>query len=153
MTYLMLQFFLAVFSNIGFCIIFRVPVKIMAPGVLIGAFGWVLYQILVLYNNSTFIACFAASCLVGLLSEVASRIFKDATTIFVIPGILCLVPGNNIFKTMVALLDNDIDQTASIGLQTLMMAGAISAGILFMGAVSKLIYAIVKKPFQRKPGH
>ena len=67
-----------------------------------------------------------------------------------IPGILCLVPGSNIFKTMVALLDSDIKDTASIGLQTLMMAGAIAAGLLFMGAVSKTIFAIVKKPFHRQ---
>lgn len=150
MMYLTLQFFLALFSTLGFCIIFRVPVKIIPPCVLIGAFGWIAYQIVVFYNNSAFIACFAASCLVGLLSEIAARIFKDATTIFVIPGILCLVPGSNIFKTMVALLDSDIKDTASIGLQTLMMAGAIAAGLLFMGAVSKTIFAIVKKPFRRQ---
>lgn len=150
MMYLLLQFFLALFSTLGFCIIFRVPVKIMLPCILIGSFGWIAYQIAIFYNLSPFLACFIASCLVGFLSEIASRIFKDATTIFVIPGILCLVPGNNIFKTMVALLDSDISDTASIGLQTLMMAGAIAAGLLFMGAVSKTIFAIVKKPFHKQ---
>ena len=66
-------------------------------------------------------------------------------TIFVIPGILCLVPGAKIFYTMEALLKNDIENMAQIGVQTLMMAGAIAMGLLVIGAIIKVFWALIHK--------
>ena len=66
-------------------------------------------------------------------------------TIFIIPGILCLVPGAKIFYTMEALLRNDVQDMAQIGVETLMMAGAIALGLLVMGAIIKVFRAIVSK--------
>ena len=83
--------------------------------------------------------------MVGLCSVIASRIFKEAMTIFIIPGILCLVPGAKIFYTMEALLRNDVQDMAQIGVQTLMMAGAIALGLLVIGAVINVFWSIVHK--------
>lgn len=142
---LIIQFFLALFATLGFCIIFRVPMKLMLPCVIVGALGWIAYKIVMFYYVSPVLACFIGSCLVGLLSDICSRLFKEAATIFIIPGILCLVPGSNIFQTMAALLSSNFDDAASIGTQTLLMAGAIAAGLLVIGTVSNVIYSMVKK--------
>ena len=88
--------------------------------------------------------------MVGLCSAEASRIFKEAMTIFVIPGILCLVPGAKIFYTMEALIRNDIEDMAEIGVQTLLMAGAIAMGLLVMGALIKVFRAVLSKTISIK---
>ena len=61
------------------------------------------------------------------------------------PGILCLVPGSAIFNTMLQLLEEDFTEFGLAGLQTLLMAGAIALGLLTIGAVLRVIYALVRK--------
>jgi uncharacterized membrane protein YjjB (DUF3815 family) len=71
-------------------------------------------------------------------------------TIFIIPGILCLVPGANIFYTMEALLRSDIEKMAEVGIQTILMAGAIAMGLLAMGAVINVVRALLSKTISIK---
>lgn len=145
MMHLFSQFMLAFVATMGFAIIFRVPVRHIPVCVVIGGLGWVAYLITESYLDSPAIACFFGACMVGLCSAIATRFFKEAMTIFIIPGILCLVPGAKIFYTMEALLRNDVQDMAQIGVETLMMAGAIALGLLVMGAIIKVFRAIVSK--------
>lgn len=145
MIFLLQQFLLALFATAGFSLIFRVPIRDLPACVIIGGLGWVTYEISMYYYSSPVLGCFFGACVVGLLSNSASHLLKDAATIFIIPGILCLVPGNAIFNTMAAMLREDFSETAEIGTQTLMMAGAIALGLLTIGAVLRVIYALVRK--------
>lgn len=144
MIEMLMQFALALFATLGFSIIFRVPLKHIPVCIVIGALGWISYICIIHYLSSPIIGCFVASCVVGLLSTAASHICKDAATIFVIPGILCLVPGSRIFQTMDALLNHNISQSTQIGLQLLLMAGAIALGLLVVGASIGMIRKIIK---------
>lgn len=145
MNELLLQFIYAMFATCGFCIIFKVPHRHIPVCILVGALCWTCYQVCIYYNSSPVIACFIASCLAGTLSDICSRLFKEASTIFTIPGMICLVPGSNIYYTMVALLRNDMSDTAQIGTQTLLMAGSIAAGLLVIGALIKVVRSVVRK--------
>ena len=140
----------AVFAILGLAIIFRVPVRHIPACVVVGALGWLTYLIVDHYMDSPVMGCFFGACMVGLCSAEASRIFKEAMTIFVIPGILCLVPGAKIFYTMEALIRNDIEDMAEIGVQTLLMAGAIAMGLLVMGALIKVFRAVLSKTISIK---
>ncbi len=135
MSYLLIQFTLAVFATFGFAIIFRVPVRHLPACVVTGGLGWIAYIITVHYFESPVMGCFIGACVVGLMSTLDSYLFKEANTIFIIPGILCLVPGSNIFYTMEALLLKDTGEATAIGLQTLLMAGAIAMGLLVVGSI------------------
>lgn len=145
MMFYLCQFLLALFATAGFSVIFRVPVKHMPACVIIGAFGWVTYELSMTYFSSASFGCFFGACIVGLLSNIAAHYLKDAATIFIIPGILCLVPGSAIFNTMAALLRDDFGDAAQIGMETLCMAGAIALGLLVIGAILRVIYALVRK--------
>ncbi|MDO4545820.1 MAG: threonine/serine exporter family protein [Bacillota bacterium] len=153
MTDLLLQFTFALFATCGFCIIFRVPAKHIPICVVIGALGWTSYQVSMYYDASPVLSCFIASCAVGLLSDIGARLCKEASTVFIIPGILCLVPGSGMYHTMTSMLSHDMDATASIGAQTLMMAGAIATGLLVIGSVIRVIRSLAKKTIALKPGN
>lgn len=144
MMILLPQFLLALFATLGFAIIFRVPVSKIPVCIVVGACGWIAYLVSDYYFNSPVIGCFLGACFVGILSIIAAKVFKDAGTIFVIPGILCLVPGARIFYTMEALLKNDLTEMGTVGLQTLLMAGAIAMGLLISGAITRVIRNLVK---------
>ena len=145
MNELALQFIYALFATGGFCILFNVPVKQIPFCMLTGALSWSCYQISIYYGLYPVLACFTASCFVGLFSDFLSRIRKEASTIFTIPGIICLVPGSNIYYTMAAMLESDFSKTASVGTETLLMAGAIAAGLLIIGSLIKIVRSIVRK--------
>lgn len=145
MMYLLTQFALSLFATLAFSVIFRVPVKKIPACMLIGALGWLTYIIAVNYMSSAVFGCFAGACTVGLLSAIAAKLLKEASTVFVIPGILCLVPGYKIYATMAELLQEDFEGTARIGLETLLMAGAIAIGLLVMGVVVGLVRLTVKR--------
>lgn len=108
MSDLLLQFIYALFATCGFAIIFRVPLKHFPVCMIIGGLAWSCYQICLYYNASAVVGCFIAACLVGLLSDICSRVFKEAATIFIIPGMISLVPGYNIYYTMEALLSSEL---------------------------------------------
>lgn len=145
MNELLFQFVLAVFGTLGFAIIFRVPVRHMIPCVTVGAIGWVVYEITMFTLDSPSVGCFFGAFVVGLLSTGCSYLFKDASTIFIIPGILCLVPGSRIFNTMDALLRHNMSDAADIGLETIMMAGSIAIGLLTVGALANVVITLIKK--------
>ena len=150
MMHLLEQFLLALMATGGFGIIFRVPARHIPVCMIIGALGWVAFEISMYYYESPVLGCFLGACLVGLASQLAAKILKEATTIFVIPGILCLVPGSKIFYTMAAFLRDEIGDAAEIGTQTLMMAGAIAVGLLTVGAILRVVRSMVRKTIKLK---
>lgn len=142
---MILPFIFAFCSTVGFCIIFHVPKKHIIPAALVGACGWVTYSYCIASNSGSVLGCFAASCTVALLSDIFSRLFKDAATIFIIPGILPIVPGANMYYTMLAILERDLDKTASIGTETLLMAGAIAVALLMVMSIIRFIVLLSRR--------
>lgn len=145
MSVLLLQFLYILFPTCGFCILFKVPTKQFPACILTGAFSWTSYQILLYCEASAILACFIAACLVGFLSDICSRIFKEAATIFIIPGILCLVPGAGMYRTMLSLLQHDMGGFAANATTTLSMAGAIAVGLLITGSLLRVVLSVIRK--------
>ena len=145
MTQLFAQFALALFATLGFAVIFRVPVRHIPACVVVGGLGWVTYLIADHYIDSPVVGCFLGACMVGLCSAIAAHFLKEAMTIFIIPGILCLVPGAKIYYTIEALLWSEISEMADVGVQTVLMAGAIAMGLLAIGSVISVVRALFSK--------
>ena len=139
MINLLTHFILALMATLGFSVIFRVPIKKIPACVVTGALGWITYIIVFDFLGSSVVGCFAGACVVGMMSSIFARFLKEAATVFIIPGILCLVPGYKIYSTMEALLLQNYGNTAAIGIETLLMAGAIAIGLLVMGAIVGLL--------------
>lgn len=136
---LFLQFLFAFGATAGFTLIFNIPRRHIFFAGFSGACGWVLFQYLLLTGQSIIISSFLASCLIAALSELFSRVFKEASLIFIIPGILPLVPGAGMYKTMLALLKEDHTATAQIGTETLLMTGAIAVAIIIVSSFVRAV--------------
>ncbi|MBR4091713.1 MAG: threonine/serine exporter family protein [Mogibacterium sp.] len=144
-TSLLTQFLYAGLATFGFTIIFRVPKSDIFVCSLIGALGWLTYQFAAGYGFTAVMACFLGACTVALLSDIFSKLLKDASTIFIIPGIMPLVPGAGMYRMMLELINNDMSGFATEATQTLLSAGAIAVGLLVMGSLLKMIRMAGKK--------
>ncbi|HVI43118.1 MAG TPA: threonine/serine exporter family protein [Anaerovoracaceae bacterium] len=138
-------FLFAFCSTVGFCILFHVPKKHIASASFVGACGWLTYTDFITSGSGSVLACFAGSCVVALISDLFSRTFKEAATIFIIPGILPLVPGANMYYTMLAILEGNVERTASVGTETILMAGSIAVALLVVSSVIKLMALLERK--------
>lgn len=99
-------FVFAFFATAAFGILFQAPKKTLVSSGLIGAVGWVLFVLLrhqLGYNS--FHANFFAAVVIALGSELSARLCRQPATVFVIPGIIPLVPGLGMYQGMTQIIE------------------------------------------------
>ncbi|WP_350342656.1 threonine/serine exporter family protein [Proteinivorax tanatarense] len=133
------NFFYAILATLGYCIVFNVPKKYLFLSSLGGALGWVTYIYFYQRLGSSVTSVFVAASLVALWGEILSVKIKDLVTIFVIPGIIPLVPGSGMYYTMIAIMDQDFEQAAIIGTEAVFIALSIACGIILISSISRLV--------------
>lgn len=129
----------AALASVAFAFIFELRrwQHIVAAG-FTGAMSWFVY--LLLDGVMGDIGCnFAATVTVALLSEIFARLLKAPATVFLIIGIVPLVPGGGLYYTMDALIDGDMALFAQKGIQAAGIAGAIAAGSSLVSSVARLL--------------
>jgi len=135
------------FATLGFCILLHVPKKSIVVSSLVGGIAWAIFQLTMGFGSIA--ACFLAACAVGILSEILSRLLKQASTVFSIPGIMPLVPGSGMYYTMLKLINGNLDSAASLGAQTMFLAGAIALGLLVTSSIIRMTLTIHRKVLRK----
>ncbi len=141
------SFVYAFLATIAFAVLFHGPKKSLIISGVIGAVGWVVFVYLrqhLEYNS--FHANFFATVGLALLSELSARLFKQPVTVFVIPGIIPLVPGLGLYRAMNQL----IDKTYELGMNTLLTACTDSAAIALGMMMVASIFRVVKISKEKK---
>ena len=88
------------------------------------------------YEFSKFVAAFFASLTVCILSELFAKIYKNPATMFILPGLLPLVPGAGVYYTMYDIVTNKVADAVNTGIETLLVAGALALGIIVSSVFS-----------------
>jgi uncharacterized membrane protein YjjB (DUF3815 family) len=135
----------AMIATPGFCILFHSPKATIIYTSIVGACGQFTVQYLMSIGQSSSIACFVGACVIALLAEFCSRAGKDATTIFIIPGIIPLVPGGLLYRSMTELLGGDVTSAASLAITTLITSLSIAAALVVISSLTRLFVRIVRK--------
>lgn len=140
-----LQLPYSMIATCGFCIMFNVPLRKFPMCTIVGAASWMSYQVCTLLGMTNILSTFMGACIVWLLSNIFSRVFKEASTIFIIPGIICLVLGAGTYYTMLTIIGHTDRTFAETAKETVLMAGAIAAGLLIMGSITGVITLMMRK--------
>lgn len=144
------NFFFSSLATIGFSIFFNSPIKSLIPAGIIGGIGWTIYIILFNFSGNAILANFFAAALISLLSEVLARKMKYPAIIFVIPGILPLIPGLGLYNTMLSLVEGNYTDAMSIGTNSLFVSASIAMGVLLITSLVKTYYIICFKINNKK---
>jgi len=112
-----------------FAIIFNVPRSEFLTCGLIGTAGW---TVSFFFRESTmmFFGIFLAACCITILSRIFARVRHSPLTVYLVPGILPLVPGGAAYNTMYAILLGEQASAALLAINTLQTAASICLGIL-----------------------
>lgn len=100
-----------------------------------GAFCWLVYMRADVYSQSVVIASFCGALFVGAYSHIMARVLKTPVTLFLLGGILPLVPGGQIYKTVYYLMKQDTQTSSDNFILTLKIAGVIALAIFLVDTV------------------
>ena len=120
------QFFLAGAGTLSFAILFACPLPCCA---LVGAAGWFVYELAVLYGADAAAASLIAVIPLTLVSRLFAILLKTPVTVFLLTGIFPLVPGAGIYYTAYYFIQGENALSLANGISTFKVAVALAVGI------------------------
>jgi uncharacterized membrane protein YjjB (DUF3815 family) len=118
-------------------VLFNVPRSALLWAALAGLMGWAVQVRVGLNGVSPAAGALLGALTVSLTGEALARARRMPALVFVVPGILPLVPGTRAFQAMLALLRQDHGLAALEGAQALVAAGGIAVGLLMGTALTR----------------
>jgi uncharacterized membrane protein YjjP (DUF1212 family) len=123
-----------VVASASFGVIFTVPRKQLPAAMASGALGWVVTGLGGRFVPGSLTA-FAAALAVGLYANLAARIANRPSQLFLLPGLVLLVPGSFGFVSLESFLHGQFLDGAAKGFEMFLTAGAIVIGLLVADVV------------------
>lgn len=143
---MIIQLICAFVATLGFGMLFGLRGKTLFIGAFGGLLSWLCCLLVMGAQEDAYIGYLAAGAFCSLFGEICARIFKAPATVFCIPAIVPLVPGNSLYRTMAAIVVKDLDGARAFGTATAQYAFSIAAGVSVIWAA----FVIAENIFNRK---
>lgn len=139
------QIIAAFVGTIAFALIFGVPGKYYFLCGITGAAGWFFYLLFMHIGATATESTFIATVVVVVLSRIFSVIAKSPVTVFLISGIIPLVPGGGMYWTSYYLVTNQNSMALDSGISAVRSAVAIVLGIVIVLELPNKLFHLKKK--------
>lgn len=139
------NFIYAYLSVIGFAVIFNVPKSSFIKSGFAGGLGWVIYIYTKNISESVIIATFIASLVIAIIGEIFAIIDKNPITVYIIPGIIPLVPGFSLYNAMRSIVERRFDLAANYGTEALLISIAIAGALVILLSINSYRREIQKQ--------
>lgn len=133
------HFIFATIATIGFSVFFNIPLKLLLPAGLVGGIGWIVYLVIMEFTNNTSLSGFLAAASVSAMSEILARKMYQPAILFVIAGVLPLIPGIGLYNTMLAIIQEDYLLAATKGASAILLSCSIALGVLVVAALVRTV--------------
>lgn len=135
-------------STYGYSKMYVLPKRLLPVSMLAAIAGWVINSLIIDYYGSSFAAAFVAAFSIAMIGEICARKVKAPAIIIIVIGILPLVPGSLVYRTVEKIIAEDISAAISIGLETIGIALSMALGILVNSTFVQL-YFLTKRRFKK----
>lgn len=126
------QFLFAGIATLSFSVLYACPRHTLPYCALVGAVGWTVYKLANMLGADTAMASLLAVIPLTLLARVLAILLKAPATVFLLTGILPLVPGAGIYYTAYYFIQGNNAFAATKGIETFKIAVALAVGIALM---------------------
>ncbi len=140
---------LSFISCLGFGVLFNVQKRTLLLAAVNGAIGWTILLVLDIPQVSYIFANLLSALVVGLLAEIFAVIQKTPATSFIVIGVIPLVPGFRVYRSMLFFVRGDLDKGIAEGVRSCFMAVAIAVGIILATSIVRMIRQAYKD-YKRK---
>ena len=127
-------------AAVGFAVFLNAPKKTLYISGGIGMISWVIYILLMRIDIDTITSNFIAASVASLLCEILARKMKKPTILFVVPGIITLIPGLGLYNTMSYVMENKFEQAFTTGGNVILVSGAIALGVIVVSSLFRTYY-------------
>lgn len=119
-------------ATVGFGVLFNIKGNKLLLAGIGGMLGGIVYFLCKQNQCEEALALFIAGIAFALYSEICARICHTPVTTFIICALIPLVPGKGMYETMRYAVAGDAQAALQTGLDTLIYAGALALGIIFV---------------------
>ena len=125
-----LQLAAAFSGSMGFALLFQVRRGKLLLASLGGLLAWAVYLALRPVMPQDVPRFFVASVVLTIYAEILARVVKCPATLFLVTAAVPLIPGGSLYNTMRYFVQGDFAASSSQGLNTILLALAIAAGMI-----------------------
>lgn len=139
---MLLAFFTALFTGITL----GTPPSAWITVGLTGMIGWFTRGTLAGQNFPELVANLAGAMVMGASAEIFARVQKHPVTVYIVSGIIPLVPGITAYNAMLHFLVRDFNQGLLLAFRAILIASYLAAGL----AIVPLVLRNFKKICRRR---
>ena len=121
-------------ASITFAILYKVNKRHLLLGGLSGTVTYFIYYVIEYLSASVFLAAMVSAVFTALFAELAARVRRAPTIVFLIPGVIPTVPGGALYKAMRFGLENDWTPAFDNLMAALLISLGIASGIVVVTA-------------------
>ena len=116
-------------ASLCFAVLFNTPRRCLVPASLVAMVGEAVCMAALALTGTAVGANFMGALIVDILAEMLARRQKAPAIIYALIGVVPLVPGAGLYRTMLALVQKDYAAAVAIGVETMLIAGCIALAI------------------------
>jgi len=135
---LMLAALAGALGAVAFAVLIRVPRRQLLFAALAGLVSAGIYALCGQLRFGEIAQVFLASVAVAALSELLARLRRTPAIVFLMPGLIPLVPGLLAYDAMYDLVRGNFVHGAGVAAETLFWAAAIGVGIALVLTLSQM---------------
>lgn len=150
----MIQTLMGALGSVGFAALFNVRGKRLLLFFFGSALDWAIYLLCTHNGQNAFVGLLFATMTAAFTSEVLARVIHTPVLILLVPMLVPLIPGGDLYRSMDALVRGDHENFLSYGSAAITAAGAICLGIICMTAISHILFSVIEHIHKRShPAH
>lgn len=143
LTYLE-HFLYSTVGSICFAVFLSVSKRDILLSGIIGGISWVFYIFLKRELGGIIAPYFIATLLIGFIGNALSFKNKKNALVYIIPGIIPLVPGYAMYYMMFYIVNDNYSKALESGANAIFIALSIAAALLIMGSLKIISDSFVK---------
>ena len=142
-------------ASVTFAIIFKINPRHLFLGGVVGVISYAVYYTVDFITKtrlpearlfSVFLAALVSTICVALFAEIAAKLRRAPTIVFLVPGVIPTVPGGALYEAMKYMFENNWDKSFEKLMSVLLICLGIASGIVAVSAV----YGSIKGKEKRK---
>ena len=142
------ELIIIVVGTTAFCLLFHLPKRHLPLALFGTALCWGLYRLLYARIDNLLCAVLVVSMFSAAYAELVAKHVRAPATLFLIPTLIPLVPGNSVYLMMLGLVRGDREAMELYGTLTAQWAVGLAAGISLVAVVHQILHQ--PKPKRRR---
>ena len=154
MTFFDLELLIRVIASfIGSCsfaVVFNINKRHLFTDGILGAINYFSYDATLFLTDNVFLSAFIATTAVTVCAELLARKKRAPTILYLVTGLIPIVPGSNAYYCMRYLLESNVANAMQQLIATALIALGIAGGIVVVSIVFGIINDYIAKRKQKR---